>query len=36
VDELVKLSGLELMLDNEVNLDDLDDVDKVFIVLKNT
>ncbi|NOR56325.1 MAG: methyltransferase domain-containing protein [Sulfurovum sp.] len=33
VDDLVKLSGLELMLDDEVNLYELEEADKRFIVL---
>jgi len=33
LDDLVKLSGLELLLDDEVNLYDLEEADKRFIVL---
>jgi predicted TPR repeat methyltransferase len=35
VDEIVNLSGLELLVDDEVNLYGLDSADKRFIVLKN-
>ena len=34
VDELVKLSGLELLVDDEVNLYELEESDKKFLVLK--
>ena len=34
VDELVKLSGLELVSYDEVNLYELEDADKVFVILK--
>lgn len=35
IEDIVKLSGLELLVNDEVNLYELDDTDKVFLVLKN-